>query len=247
MSVTDSTVPAFRLEIGQTDDPTPDPFSFVELPTGEFLMGGSDEDRYVSAVELPRREMTVSQRIAMGRSPVTQCEWSRFRKSAAPTSNGSCLPVSGVTWEEAVEYGEWLSTQTGKRCRLPTEVEWEYAARAGKDALFPSGRNRLSLNEANYLYDEMGDPVGRGYKTPIGSYPPNPFGLFDMSGNINEWTSSPWTRSPGEISATPGTRFVTKGGSWDQLPRTMRCSARDWAVRSECHDNLGFRLVVELD
>ncbi len=247
MSVAASIATAFLLEIGQTDDASPDPFNFVELPTGTFLMGGSDEDRYVSAVELPRREVTISQRIAMGRSPVTQCQWARFKKFIVPGSNGSCLPISGVTWEEAVAYSAWLSTQTGRICRLPTEAEWEYAARAGNDALFPSGRNRLSLNEANYLYDEMGDPVGRGYMTPIGSYPPNPFGLFDMSGNISEWTTSPWTRSPGEISDTPGTRFVIKGGSWDQLPRTMRCSSRDWARGSESHDNLGFRLVVELD
>ncbi|MDF2374843.1 MAG: SUMF1/EgtB/PvdO family nonheme iron enzyme [Verrucomicrobiales bacterium] len=247
MPVAASLTTAFLLEVGSVDVSSPDPFSFVELPIGTFLMGGSDEDRYVSAVELPRKEVEIINRIAMGRSPVTVCEWARFRRAEAPRTNGSCSPVTGISWDEACEYAHWLSVQSGRSCRLPTEAEWEFAARGGNDALFPSGRNRLSLNEANYLYDEMGHQVGRGYITPIGSYPPNPFGLFDMSGNICEWTASPWTRSPGEESATPGRRYVTKGGAWDQLPRTMRCSSRDWALRDERYDNLGFRVVIDLD
>lgn len=246
MSVATSIATDFVLEIGQVDDPAPDPFSFVELPVGDFLMGGSDEDRYVSAVELPRRAVSITRRIAMKRSPVTACEWSRFERSAENCSGGSCLPITAVTLDEAMAYTAWLSEQSGHACRLPTEIEWEYAARGGKDALFPSGRNRLSLNEANYLYDEMGEPIGRGYITPIGSYPPNPFGLFDMSGNICEWTASPWTRRPGVPVTAPGNRYVTRGGAWDQLPRTMRCSSRDWAFRHERHDNLGFRVVIDL-
>ncbi|MEM7601526.1 MAG: SUMF1/EgtB/PvdO family nonheme iron enzyme, partial [Verrucomicrobiota bacterium] len=181
MSVAASIATAFLIEIGQSEEVSPDPFNFVELPTGDFLMGGSGEDRYVSMVELPRRTRSISHRIAMGRSPVTVCEWSRFRRAAEPQSSGSCLPIAGVTLDDAMDYAKWLSEQTGRSIRLPTETEWEYAARGGNDALFPSGRDRLSLNEANYFYDEMGIPVGRGHMTPIGSYPPNPFGLFDMS------------------------------------------------------------------
>ncbi|MEM1443460.1 MAG: SUMF1/EgtB/PvdO family nonheme iron enzyme [Verrucomicrobiota bacterium] len=247
MSAAASIASAMLLEIGSIEDAAPDPFGFVELPVGTFLMGGSNEDRYVSSVELPRREIEISHRFAIGRSPVTVCDWSRFWKAAKVSGNGSCLPMTGITWDEAVAYTDWLSEQSGYPCRLPTEIEWEYAARGGKTGLFPSGRNDLALNEANFLYDEMGVPVGRGYMTPIGAYPPNPFGLFDMSGNVSEWTASSWTRSPGTASDAPGLRYVIRGGSWDQLPRTLRCSYRDWAKRESRHDNLGFRVVIELD
>lgn len=234
------------LEIGSVEDVAPDPFSFVELPRGEFLMGGSNEDRYVTAVELPQTSVKITQRIAMRRSPVTIADWARFWKTDRQSGSGSCLPITGITWGEATAYAEWLTEQSGYSCRLPTEIEWEFAARGGRSGLFPSGRNHLALNEANFLYDEMGAPVGKGYKTPIGSYPPNGFGLFDMSGNVSEWTSSPWTRDPGSISDAPGSRYAIRGGSWDQLPRTMRCSYRDWAKRDARHDNLGFRIVIDL-
>ena len=106
MSVAASIASAFLLEIGQPDEAAPDPFSFVELPKGKFLMGGSEEDRYVSMVELPRTARAMSQRIALGRSPVTVCEWSRFRRLERNFSNGSCLPISGVSLEEANEYAK---------------------------------------------------------------------------------------------------------------------------------------------
>ncbi|MEM9281447.1 MAG: SUMF1/EgtB/PvdO family nonheme iron enzyme [Verrucomicrobiota bacterium] len=242
-----STLAALTLEISGFNEPDPDPFSFVALPIGSFVMGGSDDDRFVTSVELPRQTSRVSSPIAMGRSPVTVGDWHKFRPAQFARSDIAVLPMVDITWDDAIAYTEWLSDVSGRTCRLPTEAEWEYASRAGKEGLFPSGRNQISPREANFLYNERGEPIGCGYRTPIGCYPPNAFGLYDMSGNVSEWTSSPWRKGHHQAFNEHDGRRVIRGGSWDQLPRTLRCSWRDWAWESATCDNLGFRVVVELD
>lgn len=199
-------------------------------------MGGREDDKFASAIELPRREVAVAD-FLLGRFPVTEAQWAAFRGTASDSS----LPVVGITWDEARAYTAWLAMKTGLPCRLPTESEWEYACRGGSDTIFPGG-NDLSLAEANYLYDESGFPVGVGRRLPVGAFAPNAFGLHDMTGNVCEWTADPWR----SLAGTDPDKRTIRGGGWDHLPRLLRCSWRDWAPVDARYDNLGFRVAVSL-
>lgn len=199
-------------------------------------MGGREDDKFASAIELPRREVAVAD-FLLGRFPVTEAQWAAFRG----TASDSVLPVAGISWYEAGEYADWFAMKTGLPCRLPTEAEWEYACRGGSGTIFPGG-NDLSPAEANFLYDESGQPVGVGRRLPVGSFAPNAFGLHDMTGNVCEWTADPWR----SLSGTDPDKRTIRGGAWDHLPRLLRCSWRDWAPVDARFDNLGFRLAASL-
>jgi len=222
--------------------------SFVRIPAGRFLMGGGGDDKFVSAVELPQREVDVAG-FLLARVPVTEADWARYRGESAPTHyRSSPLPLVRVGWHEANAYTDWLSDTLEMSCRLPTEAEWEYACRAGSRAIFPFGED-ISPELANYLYDESGLRIGIGQRAPVSCYPPNAFGLYDMSGNICEWTADPWVpihdRAGSGDTPDPDKRTI-RGGAWDHLPRLLRSSWRDWAPAEACYDNLGFRVAADL-
>ena len=222
--------------------------TFVRIPAGRFLMGGGGDDKFVSAVELPQRKVSVGA-FFLARIPVTEADWAKFPGSRAPDHfTTSRLPLVRVGWHEANDYIAWLSETLEMSCRLPTEAEWEYACRAGSNTIFPFGEN-ISPELANYLYDESGLRIGVGQRAPVACYPPNAFGLSDMSGNICEWTADPWValhdRAPGTPPPDPDKRVI-RGGAWDHLPRLLRSSWRDWAPATASYDNLGFRVAADL-
>jgi formylglycine-generating enzyme required for sulfatase activity len=213
---------------------------FIVIPAGRFRMGGVPEDKFVSAVELPRHEVAVAA-FELARVPVTRGEW--FGGEVADPE----LPVTGISFGEA----EAFARRHG--CRLPSEAEWEYACRAGSATVF-SHASDLGVADANFLYDENGVAVGRGAVMPVGSHPLNAFGLHDLLGNVCEWTADLWhpgyegapcDGSPWLDDAAPGRRVI-RGGAWDHLPRLLRASWRDWAPESARWDNLGFRLARDL-
>ena len=241
-----SNVSATPLRLNGESNLRAKPSSFVEIPPGTFTFGGSELDRFVTGTELPAKEVEVTQRIAMGQTPVTVGDWLEFCSLGQSDATQRRRPVVGVSWHEANDYAAWLSEKTGYRCRLPTEVEWEYAARGGESSLFSHGLNTVSVEDANYLYDERGVEVGKGRIMEVASYSPNGFGLFDMSGNVCEWTASLWSKDLSDASVPRTGKRVIRGGAWDQLPRTLRCSWRDWAMEGSRWDNLGFRVVIEL-
>jgi formylglycine-generating enzyme required for sulfatase activity len=214
--------------------------NFVALPAGRFRMGGLPEDKFVSAVELPRHEVEVAA-FELARHPVTRAQW-----FGGEVSNPE-LPVTGISFDEAESFARRYD------CRLPSEAEWEYACRAGSATVF-SHASDLGVADANFLYDESGVAVGRGAPMPVGSHPPNAFGLHDLLGNVCEWTADLW--HPGYSGAPddglpwidggkPGHRVI-RGGAWDHLPRLLRASWRDPAPESARWDNLGFRLARDL-
>lgn len=214
----------------------PNSIDFVALPSGCFRMGGVPEDKFVSAVELPRHEVEVAA-FELARNPVTRGQW--FSGEVKDPE----LPVTGVCFDEA----EAFARRCG--CRLPSEAEWEYACRAGSETVF-SHASALDAADANFLYDESGVAVGRGAVMPVGSHPPNAFGLHDLLGNVCEWTADLWhpgysgapdDGSPWIDGGKPGHRVI-RGGAWDHLPRLLRASWRDRAPESARWDNLGFRL-----
>ncbi|MEX1114636.1 MAG: formylglycine-generating enzyme family protein [Akkermansiaceae bacterium] len=230
--------------------------AMVAIPPGTYLMGGVAEDKFVSAVELPRHSVTIQSGFALGTTPVTCSQWMEMFDSlpsaCAPELAGNC-PVVGVTHADTQRYLHALSARDGISYRLPTEAEWEYACRASGPTVFPNG-TRLTPADANFLYDENGDPIGLGKLTPVACYPANAFGLFDMLGNVCEWTSDIWhpgfDGAPTDGSARttggkPGYRAI-RGGAWDHLPRVLRSSWRDWAPDSARWDNLGFRIAYTI-
>lgn len=222
--------------------------TFVRIPAGRFLMGGGGDDKFVSAVELPRQQVNVGA-FLLAKIPVTESDWARFPGSNAPEHfTSSRLPLVRVGWHEANDYIAWLSETLEMSCRLPTEAEWEYACRAGTRSIFPCGED-ISPELANYLYDESGLRIGAGQRAPVACYPPNAFGLHDMIGNICEWTADDWMprhdRSASSDSPDPNKRTI-RGGAWDHLPRLLRSSWRDWAPVEAHYDNLGFRVAADL-
>jgi formylglycine-generating enzyme required for sulfatase activity len=214
----------------------------VAVPVGIFSMGGRDNDKFVGRAELPRREIVITAEFGLGVVPVTEAEYAKFDRNRAAIA--SDLPVINVSWHNATDYCEWLSAETGRRYRLPTEIEWEYAARAGGDSIFQHG-DTLSSEDACFLYDESGDRVGPGSRVPGGSYRSNAFGLSDMMGNVGEWTTSAWTESLASDAPPDPSRQVVRGGAWDYLPRLLRVSWRDGLPPGTRRDNLGFRVLRE--
>jgi len=171
-------------------------------------------------------------------------------------------PVINVNWNNAMEYMAWLSIQTGRPYRLPSEAEWEYAARAGTTTPFSTG-NCIRTDQANYNGD-WEDYAGCGAKTgeyrretlPVGSLPPNPWGLQEMHGNVWEWTADCWH---GNYQGAPTdgnawdkesggncSRHVVRGGSWYDGPGFLRSASRFWIWHDGASDTLGFRLAMSL-
>ncbi len=225
------------------------PLPMVPVPPGRFLMGGMADDKFVSEVELPAREVEVQNGFLISETPVTRDQWiavmGRIPVGNEPDLPGS-VPVVCVSFPDVGAFCREL----GERWRLPSEAEWEYACRAGSRTVFPHGSN-VSPEDANYLYDELGVEIGKGGLMPVGSYGRNGFGLQDMIGNVCEWVADAWhpgyTGAPGGAApwvadGRPGCRVI-RGGGWDHLPRVLRASWRDWAPERARWDNLGFRVV----
>jgi formylglycine-generating enzyme required for sulfatase activity len=228
----------------------PDFPMMVELPAGEFVMGETTGDKYANDTERPAHRVSFAGKVGLGKFPVTVGEFQKFRIDHRP-EEADDLPVVRVNWHDAVAFCEWLTTLTGRAYRLPSEAEWEYACRAGTCSPFATGE-KITTRQANFLYDEAGMRVGTGRRTPVGSFPPNRFGLHDMHGNVGEWVTDNWHVSYFDAPATGrawvetgNTRRVVRGGAWDYLPRLLRSSWRDWRFAEERTDNIGFRVATD--
>lgn len=217
------------------------------IPAGEFLMGEIDEDKFANDTERPRHAVSISA-FLMARAPVTIGEYRAFRPEHEPGMPEE-WPATMVSWEDASAYCNWL----GGGVRLPSEAEWEYAARAGTRTHYSWG-DLITPSDANYYYAEDGSKVGCGHRTPSGLFSANAFGLYDMIGNVCEWTMDIWHST---YQGAPETRIswteggasslrVLRGGAWDYLPRLLRVSWRDYLPASTRRDNVGFRIARDL-
>ena len=209
----------------------------VFIPGGTFTMGCTPEqgsDCWID--EKPTFSVTLSS-YSMGRYEVTQAQW-RTVMGSNPSHFSGCdnCPVEMVSWNDVQDFIKKLNQMTGRNFRLPTEAEWEYAARGGTTTKFHTG-NCLSTSQANYdgNYPAQGcsKEQYRQKTVPVGSFSPNGYGLYDMSGNVWEWcsdwygedyySSSPATNPKGPGS---GELRVVRGGSWDVRARRCRVSGR---------------------
>jgi len=219
----------------------------VRVPEGWFWMGsdsGQDNERPVHRVWIDAFLLAACQ--------VTNAEYARFLYAAGaappphwsdPNFNHPDQPVVAVSWFEAKQYCEWLSAATGKHFRLPTEAEWERAARSGtENRLFPWGdAPPHSLPDYEKRWQTGSEPVAR--------YAPNGFGLYDICENVHEWCSD-WyeadyyaispERNPGGPES--GTRRASRGGSWRHHIKVARCAARSSIPPEFQYADYGFRI-----
>jgi formylglycine-generating enzyme len=178
---------------------------------------------------------------------------------------GDDHPVVNVTWHDAAALARWLTAQEGRRYRLPTEAEWEYACRAGKRSRYQHGDAPQELVRVANSFDAdtaalwpqwrdraLAGHDGHTFTAPVGSFAPNDFGLFDMHGNVWEWTAD-WygedyyAQSPATDPTGPaaGDTKVRRGGSWHSWPLYTRCSYRNWNTPETRYTLVGIRLVRE--
>lgn len=239
----------------------------VVIPAGRFEMGSppNENGRYEDE---PRRLVRIARPFAIGKYEVTFAEYDRFAKAtnrSLPTDQGwgrDQRPVINVSWQDAQAFTDWLSEQTGRRYRLPTEAEWEYAARAdttssrywGNDPDQGCAYANAADQDGKRVFvgwTEMRCRDGYVYTAPVGSYRSNDYNLHDMLGNVLEWTCSlysPESQAPSQSCDQPqGDRqFVVRGGSWNDEPRSVRAADRHRNQPTFSDYFLGFRVVREL-
>ena len=234
----------------------------VRLPGGRFLMGSPDSEPEREDDEGPQHWVQVPA-FEIGRYPVTFAQWDACMAAGGcrhmPDDLGwgrGQQPVINVSWKDAQEYVRWLTRVTGEHWRLPTEAEWEYAARAGTKTPFSTGAcitTRQANYDGNYDYNNCGaETVYRGNTQPVGSYPANPWGLYEVHGNVWEWVEDQYHESykgaPTDGSAWAKRLFwvggyrVLRGGSWDSNPRSLRSANRDRNDPSNRNGSYGFRV-----
>ncbi len=233
----------------------------VAIPGGKFLMGTEDEeierlvkkfDTEYFRVEKPQHEVTV-QPFFMGKYLITQAQYQQVMGKNPSHFKGDDRPVEQVSWDDAVEFCQRLSKQTGREYRLPLEAEWEYACRAGTTTSFHFGET-ITTDLANYdgNYTYANEPKGefRQQTTPVGSFPPNAFGLYDMHGNVWEWCQDDWqdnyegaSKDGSARTLGAGSNKVVRGGSWYFPPIDCRSAFRVSLSRDDRSYIIGFRVV----
>ena len=229
----------------------------VVIPPGNFMMGSVDDEAGREANEGPQHEVTISRSIAVGRYEVTRDQYFEFLLNSRYPGDKldllqigkGTLPITNVSRADAQAYAAWLSRKTGLKYRLPTEAEWEHAARAGTQSLYVTGES-IGAAVAN-VDGTKGQPV------EVGQYAPNNFGLYDMAGNVFEWTADCYLPSfenaPSDGTAQKGGKNcdgVNRGGSWNTPVGQagtdyMRVAYRSVDPADTKDKYVGFRIVRE--
>ena len=161
----------------------------VRIPAGKFKMGGNEYDS-----EKPIHEVSL-QEFWMGKHAITQKQWEAVMGNNPANFKGNNLPVENVSWHKAMDFCEWVSQKIGKKMRLPTEAEWEYACRAGTTTPFHFGET-ITLDLVNYIgnysYGGLLEGKSRQRTVDVGAFAPNLLGLYQMHGNVWEWCLDDW-------------------------------------------------------
>lgn len=266
----------------------------IALPAGEFMMGSPTSERGRSNVEGTPRAVTIRKPFALGRFEVTVEQFSTFVSETGLAVGNTCRliakvdgdavgwsepkatflqpsydaspthPVGCISWHQAQAYVAWLRRRTGKPYRLPTEAEWEFAARAGTSTAFNFGDDDTQLC-AHARFADLGTPFAwrascrnetAAYGPfPVGTLPPNRWGLFDTHGNVWEWVEDCWTSNAAEMP-TDGSAFtrtggcevgIVRGGSWASGPTRLRSAMRLPQMILRHDENMGFRVALSLN
>ncbi len=238
-----------------TPSPTPIPkystnsidMEFVLIPAGEFDMGSPSSEVGRQDNEGPVHQVTISEPFYMSRCEVTQKQWREVMGSDPSYNKGDDLPVEKVSWNDVQEFITKLNEREGSvKYRLPSEAEWEYAARAGTTTRYSFGDDESDLADYAWYHENS-----EGSTHPVGQKKPNPWGLYDMHGNVYEWVQDEWhdsyDRAPTNGSAweSGDGPHVGRGGGWDRSAGGCR-SAVCFTFTPGGHNYLGFRLLKEM-
>ena len=267
---------AIAQEVGERFRDCPSCPEMVVIPAGTFIMGSPESEEERGDSEGPQHRVTIGTPFAVGVFQVTFADWDACVSEGAcgghrPEDEGwgrGSRPVINVSWEDAQEYVRWLSRETGEGYRLLTEAEWEYAARAGTTTARYWGESESDQCRHGNGVDAEARPeypdrdasefvaCSDGYVRTalVGLFEPNPFGLYDMLGNVFEWTQDCWNDSyrgaPNDGSvwrAGDCSRRVVRGGSWYDRPRVLRSASRGaLGVRGRLFA-FGFRVARTMD
>ena len=216
------------------------------IPAGKFMMGAPEDETDSRDIERPQHRVELP-KFLMGRYPITQVQYREVMGTYPAAQYGaefvaSAKPVIGMSWQDAIDFCDRLSERTCKNYRLPSEAEWEYACRAGTTAAYHFGP-QLTPDLANF---------GRqaNETTPVGVYPPNGWGLYDMHGNVWEYCQDCWHNNyagaPNDGSAWiegTSTDRVARGGSWYFYPKNCRSAFRYSNNPKYRLRTIGFRIV----
>jgi formylglycine-generating enzyme required for sulfatase activity len=228
----------------------------VVVPAGSFTMGGPTN------VEQPQHTVMFAKPFAVSKYEVTFADWD------ACVKGGGCnayspndqhwgrgqQPVINVNWDDAQAYVAWLSAVTGKTYRLLSEAKYEYAVRAGTTTAYPWGDDIKLNGQAMANCDGCGSKWDKTQTAPVGSFPPNKFGLYDMVGNVWEWTQdcvhNDYNGAPTDGSAWIAggdcSNRLLRGGSWFYSPDYLRSAFRFWITSNARSFSLGFRVARTL-
>ncbi len=263
----------------------------IVLPGGAYLMGSPADEIGHHESEAPQHEVSIPAPFAITTTEITVSAFAAFVEATGDETETPCWAFSedaGWTWNEvaswrdplfpqtedhpvtcvsrqdAAAYAQWLSLETGQIYRLPSEAEWEYAARGntqgpryweGPREAVCGYANTNDISGKNHIW-KVAEPCDDGwlYAARVGFFVPNPFGLFDMQGNVWEWTqdcfAGDYFHTPHDGSAylsEPCERYILRGGSWTETPGPIRIAIREWRAPEERFAWAGFRLVRQIE
>ena len=241
---------------------SPEAPRMVAIRAGSFVMGSPPGEPGRWKTESPQHPVTLAHDYAVSAYPITFDEWD------ACVAEGGChgytpsddrwgrgtRPVVNVSWEDAQAYIAWLNAKTGQRYRLLSEAEWEYAQRAGTSSPYFTGET-ISASQANFMDPSVQSSGPQGRMTmPVGSFPPNGFGLYDMQGNVWQWVEDCWHDSYSGAPANGSAwlsgdcqRRVVRGGAFNRERTFMRSATRYWIVGQLRSALAGFRVAKSLN
>ena len=216
---------------------------FVRLEAGTFMMGSDAPDAYPD--EQPVRKVTITQPFYIGKTEVTRGHWAAVMGSDPGSFGGDLHPVDGISWNDIQEFLTKLNAlaECNACYRLPTEAEWEYAARAGTSSMYSFGDDTDRL--ANHAWFSGNAEFSTH---PVAQKEPNAWGLYDMHGNVYEWVQDRYAAYENNPVTDPtgpseGETYVIRGGSWTDGAREQRLTYRDYYAPDHRHNFFGFRLV----
>lgn len=221
---------------------------FVKIPEGNFLMGATEEEQFSDRDERPVHQVNIEYEFYIGTYEVTQDQWEAVMGTNPSHFKGNDLPVEKVSWLDVQTFIGKLNKMEGTdKYRLPTEAEWEYATRAGTNTAFSFGNDESKLSEYGW-YD--GNSEEKTY--PVGMKQANPWGMYDVHGNVAEWVldeyHTNYQKAPADGSEWTGGvgKWVIRGGNWNSAESECHSASRDNIGKGSRLNYVGFRLVKDI-